>query len=365
MSPWLGKVLQSWFLRLVAVGAGVGLIAYAAIFAGSGDARSDAALAAASRLANGDEQPVDLPASRVGYSTGAGNGMAKPAALWLGENREVSMQLRFAAENYERGALPRDYADLITALRHRAEGGDSGAQFLLGHAYGDGMGVPKDTQLMAVWYARAEDVAARSAVRVPANYTEALESIRQAAEGGDTVAQLYVGMAYDAGRGVERNRVQAATWYRKAAEQGSASAACNLGVLAYEGRGAKGDNAETVRWLERAAAGGSVMAQFSLGRLYATGDGVEKDTALAVRWLEKAADRDYAPAQMLLSAMSATGDGISGSNARAYMWIDLAAMRDGRARSTADEVARLISPEDLMQGNRLMEDWLARHPRGE
>ncbi|MDE0624612.1 MAG: hypothetical protein OXH83_23340, partial [Bryobacterales bacterium] len=49
---------------------------------------------------------------------------------------------------------------------------------------------------------------------------QALESIRRAAENGAVRAQRNLGIAYQEGRILPKDHVQAALWYRKAAEQG-------------------------------------------------------------------------------------------------------------------------------------------------
>src|SRR6202030_284703 len=54
--------------------------------------------------------------------------------------------------------------------------------------------------------------------------------LRPLAEGGDAGAQWLVGEMYDEGQGVQQNSGQAAVWYRKAAEQGDDTAQLDLGV---------------------------------------------------------------------------------------------------------------------------------------
>ncbi len=51
---------------------------------------------------------------------------------------------------------------------------------------------------------------------------------REAAEQGDAAAQNKLGVAYENGDGVERNRKEAVKWYRKAAEHGHAAAKLRL-----------------------------------------------------------------------------------------------------------------------------------------
>jgi len=53
---------------------------------------------------------------------------------------------------------------------------------------------------------------------------------RKAAEQGDSRAQLYLGLCYSNGTGVEKDYAEAVNWVRKAAEQGNASPNAHLGI---------------------------------------------------------------------------------------------------------------------------------------
>ena len=62
-------------------------------------------------------------------------------------------------------------------------------------------------------------------------------------------------MMYTEGRGVRRDRKEAARWYRYAAEQGETSAQHALGLLYNRGRGVPRDRMEAYKWLSLAATG--------------------------------------------------------------------------------------------------------------
>src|SRR5437667_11032459 len=68
------------------------------------------------------------------------------------------------------------------------------------------------------------------------------------AERGDAEAQYRLGVAYDEGRGIAKDDVEAARWYRRAAEQGHGSAQGNLGVMYRRGRGRERVEWRTVVW---------------------------------------------------------------------------------------------------------------------
>ena len=73
--------------------------------------------------------------------------------------------------------------------------------------------------------------------------------------------------------------------YRLAAEQGDAEAQFNLGVMYDTGGGVLKDKAEAVRWFRLAAEQGDAAAQGLLGHMYALGRGVRKDYVHAHMWL--------------------------------------------------------------------------------
>ena len=99
---------------------------------------------------------------------------------------------------------------------------------------------------------------------------------KQAAEHGNTDAQVELGRHYEDGQGVEQNYALAAHWYRRAAEH-----VPNLG--------------------------GAGQGRNNLGNLYMTGLGVSKDYVQAYMWFslagvdENIADvqRKMTPAQIL------------------------------------------------------------------
>jgi TPR repeat protein len=58
---------------------------------------------------------------------------------------------------------------------------------------------------------------------------------RKAAERGHPMANFNVGLMFERGLGVAKNREEAISWYRKAAEQGFAKARQALDVLSKGG----------------------------------------------------------------------------------------------------------------------------------
>jgi hypothetical protein len=81
-----------------------------------------------------------------------------------------------------------------------------------------------------------------------ASQPESLSSLRQRAERGDAKAQLELGMAYEDGRGVERDEAEAIRWYKRSAELGNSEAANRVAIAYHAGRGVTQDWAEAAHW---------------------------------------------------------------------------------------------------------------------
>lgn len=156
------------------------------------------------------------------------------AALWL-----IASQAPVDAQNFEKGltaARAGDFGVALAEWRPLAESGHVEAQFNLGAIYEAGLGVSKDPEEAAGWYA-------------------------QAAGKGHAKAQYNLGVMYAEGRGVPRDDARAATWMRKAAEQDHGKAQYNLGILYQTGRGLPKDPVQARTWLDRAAANGVALTR--------------------------------------------------------------------------------------------------------
>jgi uncharacterized protein len=104
------------------------------------------------------------------------------------------------------------------------------------------------------------------------NHTEAVRWFRKAAEVGFPDAQVFLGSAYDDGRGVEQDRVEAVRWYRRAAEQGDTTAQSILGANYLMGQGVEKDIPTGLEWYRKAADKGDITAKVLLGTIYANSE---------------------------------------------------------------------------------------------
>ncbi|NLF17883.1 MAG: sel1 repeat family protein [Lentisphaerae bacterium] len=91
----------------------------------------------------------------------------------------------------------------------------------------------------------------------------ALACYQRAADKGLALAQVILGLHYDAGVGVPRDADEALAWFRRAAAQGCAEGQLGVGLVLL-GRDNATDRAEAARWLRLAAARGLPEAQHAL-----------------------------------------------------------------------------------------------------
>jgi TPR repeat protein len=158
-------------------------------------------------------------------------------------------------------------------------------------------------------------------------------------------------------------------WLRLAARQGYADAQFWLGT-GYE-RGWFGviDYREAHKWLRKAAKQGLPNAQFGLGQMYEDGEGVPESDSLAASWYRKAAD--HAPpylggvweAEAQLASMYRDGR-LPEDNVQAYMWFAIIGSSvDPPTDDDTKRVARHMTKAQIVQAQRMAEDWIKRHKR--
>jgi uncharacterized protein len=253
--------------------------------------------------------------------------------------------------------------------RPLAEQGNADAQYKLGEAYDDGLGVRHNAKEAVLWYRRAAELGHAKAQNrlgfayekgrgISMNDAEAVKWYRKAAEQGDAIAQSNLGYMYANGRGTTKSDQEAVKWYRKAAEQGNASAQNDLGVAYSNGRGVPQNYEEAVKWFRYAANQGDYLAQSNLGVVYYLGRGVRQNYAEAVVWFRKAAEQGYAKAQTNLGISYAKGQGVPQNNVLAYMLYSIAATTgDKEASQNRDLLQQQMTPAEVAKGRNLAAKW--------
>ncbi|HVZ14240.1 MAG TPA: peptidoglycan-binding protein [Bauldia sp.] len=190
-------------------------------------------------------------------------------------------------------------------LLNAAASGDGAAEFEIATRYAEGSVVGKDLGEAARWY-------------------------QKAAEAGVAVAQYRLGSLYERGQGVSKDLTQAVNWYQRAADQGNVNAMHNLAVLMSEGADGPPDHDKALQWFLAAANYGVRDSQYNLGVIYARAIGVQQDLVESYKWFAVAA---------------AQGD------------TDAAARRD--------EVAKVLSADDLTKARATVTAWHVKPPIAE
>ncbi|KAB2941062.1 MAG: PDZ domain-containing protein [Hyphomicrobium sp.] len=285
-----------------------------------------------------DRMAADSPAERAGVRSGdvlltidgrkpaTSRDLAQIVASWA-PGSEVTLEIA----RFGQGS-----ADLMRALRERADAGSSDAMMALGALLQTEVGGVKDEAEAARWYRKAADLGNAEAMfnlgviyeggrGVSKDEAEAARWYRKAADVGDPGAMLSLGDLYGSGRGVAKDETEAVRWYRKAAELGQPRAMALLGVAYGDGQGVAKDEAEAVRWFRKAADMGLPFAMHNLGVSYRDGRGVAKDEAEAARWFRKAAELGEASAMTALGALYRDGSGVPKDYTEAVRWFRMGA----------------------------------------
>ena len=88
------------------------------------------------------------------------------------------------------------------------------------------------------------------------DFETALQELTPLAEGGNYIAQYYLGAMYHNGWGVPQDRKEAVWWWKLVAEQGHAMAQNNLGAMYVIGQGVLTDFVLAHMWVNLASANG-------------------------------------------------------------------------------------------------------------
>jgi len=91
------------------------------------------------------------------------------------------------------------------------------------------------------------DTNGQEKLTVPSSNSIAFQEIKARAEKGDAHGQWELGSMYAEGRGMEKDKAEAAKWYAKAAEQGDAKKQRELGFMFAHGWGVEKDKDEALK----------------------------------------------------------------------------------------------------------------------
>ncbi|SDT94060.1 peptidoglycan-binding protein [Stappia sp. ES.058] len=183
-------------------------------------------------------------------------------------------------------------------------------------------------------------------------------SLRQAAAAGDPKALFAIAARYTEGTGVTPDLQKAASYYEKASQAGLAPAQYRLGSLYEKGRGVTRDLSAARDWYALAAKQGNAKASHNLAVLYAEGISGNPEFRDAAFWFKKAANFGLADSQYNLGILYARGLGLEKNLVESYKWFALAAAQgDGDAANKRDELANMLSKEQLAEARLAVANW--------
>jgi TPR repeat protein len=119
----------------------------------------------------------------------------------------------------------------------------------------------------------------------------AYKLLKQAADRGDSDAQVNLGYLYARGQGVPANQQEALRLYLLSAGQGNPEGMNAVGFKYRYGTGVAVDLPRAVHWFCRAAVSGDPRGLNNLANMYDDGKGVDRDLAEARRLWVQSADR--------------------------------------------------------------------------
>ena len=295
----------------------------------------------------------------------------------------------------------------IQKLLPLAKGGNTNAQFALGHAHSSQLpyceGLPRDWKEATPWYlkaARQGHVEAQSELAslyrngwgVSQDAREALKWYRKAAAQNHRASMALLATFYRDGDIVDRDRV---LYYMFTAMgncgkewNGSANVADMLAHM--ENKMSPAQVAEAKRliqkwkvgtplptvtktglthplmWFEKDAEAGNLDAQYRAGLMYKEGDhysGMREDDSKAVFWLRKAAERGHGDAQYQLGVMHEQVRGVPPDAVIAFMLWSLSANGgNDSARYKRDNLARILTDEQRAEATALLAAWTVGTP---
>lgn len=197
-----------------------------------------------------------------------------------------------------------------------------------------------------------------------ADPAQGIELVRLAADQGLRGAEFQMGLAYEDGIGVERDLPQALDWFQRAADQGVAPAQWRIGMSFVRGEGRAVDPARAVEWFSRAAASGHVDGLTSLAVMYATGSGVEKDGAKALSLYRQAVEAGGVHAHRNLAGMYLMGDGVEPDPVQAWLHYEMGlALGNKEEGWLRQAIESQLSPAALEGAQAVLADWKASRTR--
>ncbi|WP_421167025.1 tetratricopeptide repeat protein [Aeromonas dhakensis] len=282
-------------------------------------------------------------------------------------------------------------ADAIKWLERAAGLGNRDAQYLLGERYQQGQGVVKRPDLAQRWNDKAAAQQQPNTLLLQAKQaspTGAFTAYQRAASAGSAEAELWLGMAYLAGKQVPTDPALGRYWLELVAGHGSHEAEYQLSLQQV-------DQDQQIHWLTQAAEGGvtqawfelaellhkqgaleqarasyakaaqqgHIAAQYTYGEMLRLGQGGKEDYALALKQYRLAAQQGDHMAEYRMGTLREEGLGAPRNRVHAYAWLSLAAIEGmSEVVRARDELEAVMTKPELKQAQKLSEHWFGKMP---
>ncbi|CAI2168984.1 135_t:CDS:2 [Funneliformis geosporum] len=156
--------------------------------------------------------------------------------------------------------------------------------------------------------------------------------------------ELMIGVFYEMGFGIEKNKTKAFDWYKKAGDKEDVYGLYKVGYYYFDGWGeAAGDDEHyklAFEFYEAAASGELNIAIHMLAFFYEYGFHVQKDYDEAFKLYKKAAENGFIPSQVELSRYYYSGRGTQKDKMEALKWYQLYQKNDGLI-NVSDEIKKI------------------------
>lgn len=230
----------------------------------------------------------------------------KLAAKQGGADAQIALAVMYAVDA-DMGRKADRQKNLTLAFKWNARGaaqGGSGCGLVEAYAKGEGVAKsPTDAMYWGLLCSRAVRLGQmlHEGKDVPRNDTLAALWF-----GTDDVAEAkyHLGLMYEHGYGVHKNKAKAIALFTKAAEadqEGSLEAQLHLANLFYRGHGVPKNLKVAFKWFKKAAdMYFNGQADFMIGQMYEKGEAVAADKAQAIKWYERATGNGSKDAKLAL-----------------------------------------------------------------
>lgn len=204
-----------------------------------------------------------------------------------------------AVQLYDK-AIERGNKEVVSLHEKESGKGSLFSSLYLAHCYKDGVGVEKNTQKLAQYYAQASSQGSADASREAGllylngrNSTEAVKFFKVGADRGDLSSTYWYGKLLLDGNGITQNKDQGFLYVKKAADRKMPMALYQAGNCYRDGSGVKASQEKAAEYYLYAALADNVNGCWEYALCQMEGKGTDRNYESALYWFGKAASKGY------------------------------------------------------------------------